>query len=135
MLTNQEPDNRVMQTHLVFERAKLLRKMTIIEFIKFMAFVRIQPASEGECWLWVGKRHRHNYGQFNQDGDTAWVHRLSYRYYKGPIPKGLVIDHICENKNCVNPAHLKAVTLSQNNQLYHWRRRDAHNLRLPFDIT
>ena len=128
MLTNPKSDNRVPQTHLVFERARNLRPMTPPELITFMQSIVVVE----DCWLWTGKRHRHGYGQFNQDGDTAWTHRLSYRHFKGPIPRGFVIDHVCESKACANPAHLKAVTLSQNNLLYHWRRRDAHNLRLPF---
>ena len=131
MLTNPEPDNRIPQTHLVFERAKILRPMTPTEFVKFMHLVAINGT--GDCWTWIGKRHRHNYGQFNQDGETAWTHRLSYRHFIGPIPKGFIIDHICENKACANPYHLKAVTLSQNNLLYHWRKRDKYNLRLPFE--
>jgi hypothetical protein len=101
-----------------------------MEFVEFMRQVKTNGA-EG-CWIWTGRRHRHKYGQFNQDGETCWAHRLMYRHFVGPIPKGLVVDHICENKDCVNPRHLKAVTLSQNNLLYHWRRRDAVNRRLPF---
>lgn len=130
MLTNPEPDNSVPQTHLVFDRARSLRPMTPTEFVKFMHSVTVN--GRGDCWTWVGKCHRHKYGLTRQDGESAWVHRLSYRHFIGPIPKGLVIDHICENKACVNPAHLKAITLSANGLLYHWRRRDALNLRLPF---
>ena len=131
MLTNPElPKQEVKQTHLVFERARSLRKMTPTEFVSFMHQVAVNGT--GDCWTWTGKQHRHNYGLVHQDGDSAWVHRLSYTHFVGPIPKGLVIDHICENKRCVNPEHLKAVTLSANNLLYHWRRRDVHNLRLPF---
>lgn len=128
MLTNPEMDTRKQQTHLVFERARSLRPMTPSELLAFMQMIRV----EDDCWLWTGKQHRHGYGLTHQDGDSAWVHRLSYRHFIGPIPKGFVIDHICESKACVHPAHLKDVTLSQNNLLYHWRRRDAHNFRLPF---
>ena len=133
MLSNPEMDTRPRQTHLVFERARSLRKMTPTEFVNFMHKVTVNGT--GDCWTWKGKQHRHNYGLAHQDGDSCWVHRLSYTHFKGAIPKGLVIDHICENKRCVNPEHLKAVTLSQNNSLWHWRRRDEHTLRLPFDPT
>jgi hypothetical protein len=38
------------------------------------------------------------------------AHRVSYEMYKGPIPDGLQIDHLCRVTICVNPAHLEAVT-------------------------
>jgi hypothetical protein len=130
ILSNPEYIDKKPQTHLVFEQAYSLRPMNPTEFVLFMHKVTVNGT--GECWTWTGKAHRHNYGIISQDGKNAWVHRLSYTHFKGPIPRGLVVDHICENKRCVNPDHLKVVTLSQNNQLYHWRRRDRHNMRLPF---
>ena len=65
------------------------------------------------CWIWRGSILRNGYGQFYSGGPHL-AHRYSYELHKGPIPKGLVIDHLCRVRRCVNPDHLEAVTQSIN---------------------
>lgn len=70
------------------------------------------------CWTWTGATTRNGYGKIGC-GSTGqdpmrYVHRLSYELNIGPIPAGLVIDHLCRNRLCVNPAHLEAVTIGEN---------------------
>lgn len=46
--------------------------------------------------------------------DKRYAHRVAYEAIKGPIPEGLVIDHLCRVRWCCNPEHLEAVTNEEN---------------------
>lgn len=69
------------------------------------------------CWNWTCPPTTAGYGQF-QDYSHHMVlaHRWAYENLVGPIPEGLVIDHLCRNRMCVNPAHLEPVTIKENNR-------------------
>ncbi len=68
------------------------------------------------CWLWIASFARHGYGAFSdfKAKRTFKAHRFSYALANGSIAKDLVIDHKCFVRNCVNPAHLEAVTQAEN---------------------
>lgn len=72
------------------------------------------------CWLWTGALDGHGYGSIYVDRDRGRdkAHRVAYELFIGPIPNGLVIDHVrdrgCAHRNCVNPAHLEPVTNEEN---------------------
>ncbi len=66
------------------------------------------------CWLWDGGRDKYGYGSFWLNGSIRKAYRVSYEWSKGPIPKGLELDHICRNPSCINPNHLEAVTHQEN---------------------
>lgn len=74
----------------------------------------------GECLVWQGHAPNGRYGTWKMyvagTKTTKYVHRLAYEINKGPIPKGLTIDHLCFNKLCIDPNHLEAVTAEENNQ-------------------
>ena len=75
------------------------------------------PEPNSGCWLWVGSLNPQGYGALarekNNVGKTC-AHRIAYELFCGPIPQGLVIDHKCRVRCCVNPAHLEAVTQREN---------------------
>jgi hypothetical protein len=68
---------------------------------------------EGGCWLWTGARQSAGYGNLKFDGEYVLAHRLAWETWVGPIPEGLVLDHVaergCTSTACCNPAHLEPV--------------------------
>lgn len=65
------------------------------------------------CWLWTGGK-RGGYGMFWYLGSNSSAHVISYMLFKGGIPKGLLVRHSCDVKNCVNPEHLLLGTTLDN---------------------
>lgn len=63
-----------------------------------------------ECQLWNAGLNQFGYGQFWLRGTNVGPHRVAYELWKGPIPPGLQIDHLCRNRRCVNVEHLEATT-------------------------
>lgn len=72
---------------------------------RFWAKVEV---TEG-CWLWRGYIDAAGYGRFTSDG-TPIAHRVAYQFIVGRIPEGMELDHLCRQRNCVNPDHLEPVT-------------------------
>lgn len=73
------------------------------------------------CWNWNNALNKWGYAKFTVGSRTngtrrpCFVHRASYEWFVGPIPKGKVIDHLCRNNRCQNPSHLEPVTSKMNN--------------------
>lgn len=79
---------------------------------RFTAKVRV---AESGCWEWTAAHHpKQGYGWFKTNGRMVVAHRFAYEALVGPIPEGLVIDHLCRNPRCVNPSHLEPVTTAEN---------------------
>lgn len=78
------------------------------------------PEPNSGCWLWIGSIRSNGYGQIfvgkksDKSNYPAQAHRVSYTLFRGPIPKGMVLDHKCRNKVCVNPDHLDPVSNAEN---------------------
>lgn len=78
-------------------------------------FVKQLQIGPNGCWNWKGAKVK-GYGQINAGGRgvSLWAHRVSYDLFVGPIPEGLVLDHLCRNPACVRPDHLEPVTQKVN---------------------
>lgn len=82
--------------------------------------------TSGDCWEWTASLGPTGYGQFNAGGNKiVKSHRYAYELEHGPIPDGLVIDHMCHNIICVNPRHLRLATRKENQE----NRFPAHCMR------
>lgn len=96
-------------------RSGTFRPLNRSPHARWSALVRWTP----KCWLWIGKTASDGYGRFsitqagNQRLETV-AHRFGYQIHRGPIPEGLVLDHLCRVRNCVNPWHLEPVTIGEN---------------------
>lgn len=88
---------------------------------------RLGPTDSETCWLWPGAKRADGYGMIAAKCHTGGVdhygwratstHRLMWHLTNGPIPAGMVIDHLCSVRACCNPAHLQVITQAENVRL------------------
>ncbi len=72
------------------------------------------PALEGPCHIFKGAKYGNGYGAIGIARKTRLVHRYVWEQANGPIPKGLMIDHMCRTRACCNVLHLRVVTAKVN---------------------
>lgn len=89
--------------------------LTLTPAVMERFWAKVAIATPDECWEWrAGKSH--GYGNFYLGTNirNARAHRVAYESLVGPIPDGLVLDHLCRNPGCVNPHHLEPVSDREN---------------------
>lgn len=83
--------------------------------VNCLGAIPAQGTAVGTCWEWTAGKTKQGYGGFHPTkARMVLAHRYAYELLIGPIPAGLVIDHLCRNRVCVNPAHLEPVTTGEN---------------------
>lgn len=91
--------------------------MVTTKSIEERFFERVDKTTD--CWNWSGAFSKSNggmYGSFSPKHHVSIAaHRWSFEYFhKKKISEGMVIDHLCNNPKCVNPAHLRETTQREN---------------------
>jgi hypothetical protein len=100
-----------------------MRRKSISEYIsnkKIEFLLSYICIDDNGCWIWCKAIKNNGYGELclgsvvDDSRCMEYAHRVSYVWFKGPIPVGLQVDHLCNVRRCINPDHLEAVTALEN---------------------
>jgi hypothetical protein len=75
---------------------------------------KVERVTESGCWIWMAAITSGGYGLVKQDKRQRLTHRVAYEHWRGVIPLGQPLDHLCRVRCCVNPRHLEVVTAREN---------------------
>ena len=100
------------QSHVDNKKKSLLNIVDSKVRERFSGKYTIDKATE--CWEWGGSLNKGGYGQMSINNRPYLSHRISCAIYKKDFNDALVVDHICRNRKCCNPDHLRMVTTRVN---------------------
>lgn len=93
-------------------KAKTIPALNVKDIARL--YSNVEDNSSTECHEWVGSLNDSGYGVFYHNYSQYKAHRVVYSLNFGDPGENLVIDHLCRNRSCVNPAHLEAVSSQVN---------------------
>lgn len=97
-----------------------IRKLKTVEYQRIFSKIQvISTFSYGNspCWVWTGSKSKEGYAHISFRGRHEKAHRVLYAAFVDRVPRGRfhgVLDHLCDNKSCVNPIHLKLTSNREN---------------------
>lgn len=107
------------------------RELTVLRTAEGQSEVRFwaKVDQSGDCWLWTGNVINSGYGSASVNGKKWLAHRYVYAIRVGDISEGGEVDHLCRNKLCVRPDHLRAVTHIDNVRAQGLRTNNTSGVR------
>lgn len=102
---------------------------------RFLGYVG--EANERNCLLWEGNTNRGGYGIISSgtsSGRLLLAHRVAWELTRGTIPAGLCVLHDCDNRRCVNVAHLFLGTIADNNADKMSKGRQSRGEGVPWSV-
>lgn len=87
------------------------------EYLRTRVLARMDIVDHGyssPCWVSNRATQPNGYTKIGYQNRTYLTHRVSYAAFVGPVPDGLVLDHLCRVRACVNPDHMEPVTTREN---------------------